>query len=1221
MSKRARLRQASACLAGVLVTMAPGCSCLDPGETLGSVERRLVASSSALSFGEVWLSTEAERAVELTAAGNAAVEVGPIELEGSARFRIVDAEPLTLAPGERAELRVRLAPNAEELSVGTLVVHSSAEESPLRVDLAGVGRAVPSCPPQPCHETFFDPAVEACAARPLENGSPCGGDDRCVEGELCFDGACVGTWIGDACTDGLACTINYCDPEQGCRVELNHGACDDDDPCTEDRCDAATGCVNEPVADYTPCGVVHGCSGIKLCLSGACVAAGVGPPAEDFSACDDGNGETVRDLCWLGICVGLPVEAVPFQSIDASGFGSTCQICHAPNGYNGLHSTEQPHPVLTLACIDCHGGDNWATNPIYAHVCPPPEVGNRQQQVLDPRSFFLRRTLVGVELLADYACPTQLGGTRTVSPLDWLAFVNPGDVRVGTTFTPEGNARGCGACHGALAEDLDGLPTVAGGDVAHRVERSLMATAAGLYTSARASAGIANRFPDRRAALGDTLADIAARALTAQVDNPGYVESTGQGLVLAQAAPAPTAAAVGESRTVEPLDPNWPGGLLEDSPGSDVYQAVLDQACAACHLASALGSDRPGSYRSAGCSACHTATMVDGRSRSRDPNVDLYEPISPDALVPGELVHRRDHWMRSLSSVGPPIFPSSQTRFGVSDDACLPCHLGSGGTALAYRGVRFDAGSDHLGRAGQGDLAGNLTYPVAHAVPHTYATELFGVNGTFAGGVLTQWIEGEVWQSDVADVLGGPGQDQTPDDIHHEVGLACIDCHRATALHGDGGLASSAKVKGAIGRIRCESCHGTLDAYAAGESGWLVDDGGDPLLWAFADDDARWLLSRYDLTVHHIPQVKDLVELSERVYPPGSRRAGEPLYSAVASAAMGRFQLDDNPLDGTGPRQPAGFPLALREGFSHSTADAGNREVACITCHAAWQNRCVSCHLDARWDSSQASFRYSAVDASRVAIDVVRRQAYANPISFLLGLGVRGKIEPFGGPAAFLRYRDDQGQVTPSLAFSDRLGLGADPGLRASERNTLPALHRGPTTPHTVRGRPTPTKIGARGCADCHQLGEAVTLVDQAGDAWDLTSILDGRPTYRGTHALLVDQAQGRGSGLWLLDADGLPVVDTNGVAVYDLDRVVEVDGWPNSGSAYPLLEGAEGLELDQTNGAAVARPLPAATLLRLQALDEVGLHTVYAHNLTPGEDPADTGSYVYVLTDYGWAP
>ncbi len=65
--------------------------------------------------------------------------------------------------------------------------------------------------------------------------------------------------------DGVDCTVDICDPEDGCIHQADDGACDDGDDCTADICTDA-GCENLPVP---------GCGGPGACCleDGGCVEA------------------------------------------------------------------------------------------------------------------------------------------------------------------------------------------------------------------------------------------------------------------------------------------------------------------------------------------------------------------------------------------------------------------------------------------------------------------------------------------------------------------------------------------------------------------------------------------------------------------------------------------------------------------------------------------------------------------------------------------------------------------------------------------------------------------------------------------------------------------------------------------------------------------------------------------------------------------------------------
>jgi hypothetical protein len=55
-------------------------------------------------------------------------------------------------------------------------------------------------------------------------------------------GCVTGTPLG--CDDGIACTLDACDPASGCTHLANDAVCQDDAPCNgEETCDGQVGCV------------------------------------------------------------------------------------------------------------------------------------------------------------------------------------------------------------------------------------------------------------------------------------------------------------------------------------------------------------------------------------------------------------------------------------------------------------------------------------------------------------------------------------------------------------------------------------------------------------------------------------------------------------------------------------------------------------------------------------------------------------------------------------------------------------------------------------------------------------------------------------------------------------------------------------------------------------------------------------------------------------------
>src|SRR5204863_20492 len=154
-------------------------------------------------------------------------------------------------------------------------------------------------------------------------------------------------------------------------------------------------CSNPPVADDTVCDDGDACTQSDTCQDGACVgvnpvvcsaldqchvggscnpATGVcsNPPAENGTACNDGNSCTQSDSCQVGVCVGAnPVVCV---ALDQCHVGGSCDpatgLCSNPAAENGtacndansctqsdscqLGACVGANPVVCAAVDQCH---------------------------------------------------------------------------------------------------------------------------------------------------------------------------------------------------------------------------------------------------------------------------------------------------------------------------------------------------------------------------------------------------------------------------------------------------------------------------------------------------------------------------------------------------------------------------------------------------------------------------------------------------------------------------------------------------------------------------------------------------------------------------------------------------------------------------------------------------------------------------------------------------
>jgi len=621
------------------------------------------------------------------------------------------------------------------------------------------------------------------------------------------------------------------------------------------------------------------------------------------------------------------------------------------------------------------------------------------------------------------------------------------------------------------------------------------------------------------------------------------------------------------------LDPEKPNRVRYGSPLETLIDEQVNVTCGDCHLYSAGANNRYADFRSSGCTACHMEYSYDGKSRSGDPNVNRNEPADPDAIAAPERAHVRDHQIRNVAK----FIPGGGIVRGISDRACVGCHQGSNRTVLQFWGIRMDQNAD---------VANNFQYP---ANPNTFTDtaqdgRLYDPavnNNTFNGRAANQHLLFEDYDADT--------RDDTPPDVHYEAGMGCIDCHGSRDLHG--GTATDANSGKILSRqdqntaVQCESCHGSVETYAATVACTTYDNQpaecamdrfGNPMKHVTKTANGQyWLTSRLDSQRHYIYQTRDAtIRNNQRTHP----LTGLSLYNPTASYAMGR--TDGNIATGTGPIQTD--PVLYGNTFSHlDTMD-------CASCHASWVNNCIGCHLATNYDANPANYFFSNITGERIVLDQFAADfVYQSPLMTYLGVNSRGKITQIS-PAekVFWRYVDLNGDESDVFAFSDRLGEGNNPAFGG--RNAFPALNQNQMMPHSIRGRVTANYEGPRYCVTCHV---NVDSVNNFGDDYAaFVADYDNANFANLDFALLqehigqntgnqlnspfyVRMVSGLGSGLFLFDATGCPVnpldananrqycddapanlfADAVNNVVYDLDRIVEYAGIPNSSGAHPM--------------------------------------------------------------------
>ena len=900
-------------------------------------------------------------------------------------------------------------------------------------------------------------------------------------------------------------------------------------------------------------------------------------------------------------------EPAPNPDVMPAEPVESCMSCHngarEHNDYSGA-GMNNPHPFRgaeRIRCTECHGGDPMGAGPLGSHVPNPPAIGNDQNLVQNPVAYFNFLTRTGLDKLEPAVYTSPATGEREWSNLDYIQFMNPGDLRV----VAEG--RGCGAqgCHG--------------NEHAQWVPRSVLATSTGLFSGTRFMGGADNRIAEYRGRDkdGDSLADVAPRA----VQNPAFdwnnrmIGEVGQLLEqreIAQFNGNMRNNAVYDANNLanflDNVDVTRPNRIQTGTPLDELWDEMVSITCGDCHLYSAGANNRYGDFRSAGCTACHMQYSLDGRSRSRDRNVNKLEPADPDNIVAPERPHIEAHQIRNVAK----LLDNGTVVRGISDEACVGCHQGSNRTVLQFWGIRLDQNKD---------LTNNFQYPLNPADNNGTFTNtendqrLYPAainNNTFNGRDFEQYIVGEDYDADQ--------RDDTPPDIHYEKGMGCVDCHGSRDLHG--GTADDPTSGKIVSRqdqgtaITCQSCHGTETGYA--ETKPCVDyDGRDkscatdrfdnPLRHVFKDANGDvFMISRLTGNRHYVPQTLDTIVNNNKANP---LRPGEFMYSPNASYAMGR--TDGNPQTGIGPQQadPIAAQQRQQQNFSHMD------KLDCASCHASWTNNCIGCHLKNQYDVNPANYFFSNITGERTLLFQANADfVYQSPIMMYMGVNSHGKITQIS-PAekTFYRYQDLNNNESAVLAFSNRLGNGNAPDVNG--KNTFPALSQNQMAPHSIRGAVTQQYEGARYCVSCHlnqdQLNnfgdEYAAFLDDYGNNnfanldFDLLAThIGANPGNQLNSPFFVHMAAGRGTGLFLFDENGCPVnplddddnrqncnnvspqdqFDVNNVA-YDLDRLVEFNGINNSGSIHPLLDPNNPNSVRRINAddAEMAGTLPASII------------------------------------------
>lgn len=230
-------------------------------------------------------------------------------------------------------------------------------------------------------------------------------------------------------------------------------------------------------------------------------------------------------------------------------------------------------------------------------------------------------------------------------------------------------------------------------------------------------------------------------------------------------------------------------------------------------------------------------------------------------------------------------------------DVCVRCHYGDASIGLSFRGL-------------------------AQAVPGM-------PQSPDAPGLHRKRLNGVYYISDPA---------ATPPDVHHQRGMHCVDCHGRHDTMGDGHLYR--RMEDQV-EIRCETCHGTSEAYATG-----ITARGTRLAHLETTADGMFLRSRVDGKLRRVKQARDIV------------KPGSPDFNAAAANAM--------------------------------TVD--HARLACHSCHSGWNPNFFGFHFDRNEAFDQLDLLSGARTPGRVT---TQEKVFSTFKAFYAGWDSHGRLSPY----------------------------------------------------------------------------------------------------------------------------------------------------------------------------------------------------------------------------------
>lgn len=289
--------------------------------------------------------------------------------------------------------------------------------------------------------------------------------------------------------------------------------------------------------------------------------------------------------------------------------------------------------------------------------------------------------------------------------------------------------------------------------------------------------------------------------------------------------------------------------------------------CASCHLGNEKIEWGPITEltRGGGCNACHL-------SYSKEAIEQL------DNYFTSNVKREKSNGNKDISEYLPKIHP--QLNLNVSNDHCFGCHSRSGRISTNYEGwfetliswENFESGG----------------YPELVSESHQQKLKQVQLDRK----KYRLLMDGRVFQ-------------KTKDDVHHQKGMECIDCHLSMEIMGDGNSYNHMEEQV---RVQCTDCH--------------------------SKENRSVSYDKLDFEPKKISDLRKSQKENEQYLI--TEKSGIPIINTYVSSSNQKYLITKSKKEKLALKPPAKICI---EGKSHE-------RLSCNSCHTEWVSHCVGCHTE-----------------------------------------------------------------------------------------------------------------------------------------------------------------------------------------------------------------------------------------------------------------------------------